>query len=535
MHIGTEHSVARVVRIGERFAQLRLASPVVAARGDRVILRGETTLGGGTVLDPHPPRHRDEGRLAQLERGDIAATISAPVLLDSLRFVVTGELDGLERAGPWIYSAAWLAELEAELRTQIALADEIDPGVPIPAEPWAGEIVPRVPFERRGSKLYLPGAVPTLGGRAADAMALEDELAAAGVRATKIDDDELARFLEANGRLVRLGDGYAIGADAFGVAADVLLTECRAANGITLARFRDLLSSGRRDAQLLLGGSTRTGSRAGKVRVACCGSGPLRARRLGDGASGGPPTVPARVGDAIVFGVQQVTLSTCAARSSSSPRQPWWPPRRRRPRPSTRRCSRRCAGDVPSGFRVDLDDTGVRTTPGDAGESGRSTRLQTVRAPDRIRHVPAGLVVSRRAQTSSGRSAAPAKLLAWIDLEWQKAGIAGQRRARAPIGTEAHIFWSPQGHAIVLWRHGHVFGGVLALGVGAIAHSLSRERRSAGSRRRWTSSLPLGLVLETNPVRDSRDGVDYPGLREAEVDPAVAGSGQRLVTAFVRV
>jgi selenocysteine-specific elongation factor len=112
--------------------------------------------------------------------------------------------------------------------------------------------VPRVPFDRRGSKLYLPGAVPTLGGRAADAMALEDELAAAGVRATKVDDDELARFLEANGRLVRLGGGYAIGADAFGVAADVLLAECRAANGITLARFRDLLGIGRRDAQLLL-------------------------------------------------------------------------------------------------------------------------------------------------------------------------------------------------------------------------------------------------------------------------------------------
>ena len=38
--------------LGDRFAQLRLASPVVAARGDRVILRGETTLGGGTRARP---------------------------------------------------------------------------------------------------------------------------------------------------------------------------------------------------------------------------------------------------------------------------------------------------------------------------------------------------------------------------------------------------------------------------------------------------------------------------------------------------
>jgi selenocysteine-specific elongation factor len=252
VHVGTAHCLARVVRLGERFAQLRLASPLVAARGDRVIFRGETTLGGGTVLDPLPPRHRDEARLDLFERGDIAATIAAPMRVDALRFVVDGELDGLERAGPWAYSAAWLADLEADIRRRIALADAIDPGIPIPVEPWAAEIVPRLPFERRGSKLYLPGAVPTLRGRAAEAAELENELAAAGVRATKVEDDELARFLEASGRLVRLADGYAIGTDAFEVAADVLLTECRAAGGISLARFRDLLGVGRRDAQLLL-------------------------------------------------------------------------------------------------------------------------------------------------------------------------------------------------------------------------------------------------------------------------------------------
>jgi selenocysteine-specific elongation factor len=67
-----------------------------------------------------------------------------------------------------------------------------------------------------------------------------------------VADDELARYLEARGRLVRLGDGYAIGADAFEVAQDVLLTECRAVGGISLARFRDLVGVGRRDAQLLL-------------------------------------------------------------------------------------------------------------------------------------------------------------------------------------------------------------------------------------------------------------------------------------------
>ncbi len=251
-HLGTAHCQARVVRLGEQFAQLRLASRVVAARGDRVILRGETTLGGATVVDPMPPRHRDEARVALLARGDVAATIDAPVRIDALRFVLDGELDGVERAGPWVFSAAWLAAYEADLRARIAAADPIDPGVPLPADAWADEVLPLLPLERRGSKLYLPGAVAKLAGREAEANALERQLASAGIRATKVADDELARFLEGQGRLVRLGDGYAIGVGAFDVAKDVLLTECRAEGGISLARFRDLVGTGRRDAQLLL-------------------------------------------------------------------------------------------------------------------------------------------------------------------------------------------------------------------------------------------------------------------------------------------
>jgi hypothetical protein len=253
VHLGTANSHARVVRLGERFAQLRLAAPLVAARGDRVIIRRETTLGGGTVVDPRPPRHRDERRVALLAAGDVASTIDAPIRVDSLRFVVDGELDGVEHAGSWVFSAAWLTRYESELRARIAAADPIDPGVPLPADPWADDILPLVPLERRGAKLYVPGATtPRLDGREHDAQTLEAELAAAGVRATKVDDEELARFLESSGRLVRLGDCYAIGADAYEVATDVLLTECLGAGEISLARFRDLVGTGRRDAQLIL-------------------------------------------------------------------------------------------------------------------------------------------------------------------------------------------------------------------------------------------------------------------------------------------
>jgi selenocysteine-specific elongation factor len=43
-----------------------------------------------------------------------------------------------------------------------------------------------------------------------------------------------------------------VGAAAYGRARHVVATECASAGEITLARFRDLLGVGRRDAQLLL-------------------------------------------------------------------------------------------------------------------------------------------------------------------------------------------------------------------------------------------------------------------------------------------
>ncbi len=189
-----------------------------------MILRGETTLGGGTVLDPAPPRHRDPERLAAVERGEV--TIHAPVLVDSLRHVLDDEPAGVERAGPWAFSRAWLAELEHELSARIAQADPIDPGVPPPSEPWAADVLPLLPFELRGAKLYAPGAVASLGAREAEAAELERELATAGLHATKVDDAELARFLEARGALVRLGPEHAVSAAAYESAKDALLDEC---------------------------------------------------------------------------------------------------------------------------------------------------------------------------------------------------------------------------------------------------------------------------------------------------------------------
>ena len=233
VHHGTSAVLGRVTRVGD-YAQLRLAVPIVAARGDRIVLRGGTTVGGGTVIDPVPPRHANKDRFERAAAGQ--QTVHEPVLV--------GE--------GWQYSDEWLAELHAELAKRLDDADPLDPGVDAPTQPWAKDVLARLPFERRGSKLYLPDRAPSLGDRAPAAAALQAELEAASPAAVKVEDVELARFLEREGKLVRLGDGYAISAAAYDRARTLVVEECESAGRIALARFRDLAGCGRRDAQLLL-------------------------------------------------------------------------------------------------------------------------------------------------------------------------------------------------------------------------------------------------------------------------------------------
>jgi selenocysteine-specific elongation factor len=247
VHHGTTATLARVVRVGERFVQLRLAEPLVAARGDHVVLRAGTTVGGGTVIDPAPPRHASGERMELVARGEIAATVHAPVREEDVARL--GSLDGLERADGWVFSRAWLEELRGDIDARLNGADPLDPGIAPPSEPWAASVLPLLGYERRGAKLYRPGATAELGAREAAAAALEAEL---GLEPVKVDDAALARFLEEQGRLVRVGDGFAVSRSAYDAARDALVTECEAAGRISLARFRDLLGVGRKTAQLLL-------------------------------------------------------------------------------------------------------------------------------------------------------------------------------------------------------------------------------------------------------------------------------------------
>src|SRR5262249_29710137 len=153
-----------------------------------------------------------------LEQGEVAATVHEPVPVDSIRHLVDGEPAGVQRAGEWVFSPAWLDELRADLNARLSRADPRDPGIDQPAAPWASAIVPLLGFERRGSRLYLPGTkAQAVGGEQ-----LLAEVDAASPNPVKVSDATLARLLEEEGKLVRVGDGFAISAALYERARSAL-------------------------------------------------------------------------------------------------------------------------------------------------------------------------------------------------------------------------------------------------------------------------------------------------------------------------
>jgi selenocysteine-specific elongation factor len=264
VHHGTSQTVARVVRVGERDAQLRLAAPVVAARGDRVVLRRHTTIGGATVLDPNPPRMIDVKRLELLETEDAAAIVQAivhaPVTgpgLQARGLLPPAELArglaAVRSAGDWYFADEWLNELRRRVSERLrerAAREPLDPGLPIGQlllnRPWANAVAPLLGLERRGGKAYLPGSAPSLGGKEEAAKRLEAELVEKGFG--KLGDQELGVFLEQAGRLYLVGDGFAVSPALYERGVETI----RKLDPITIAGFRDALDISRRVAQLLL-------------------------------------------------------------------------------------------------------------------------------------------------------------------------------------------------------------------------------------------------------------------------------------------
>ena len=149
---------ARACRARRRAVALSFGSrePLVAARGDRVVLRAATTVGGGRVIDPSPPRHASAERMERVERGAIAATVHEPVRAESLAPSRRARRRRAPTAG--CSRAAWLDELPAELERRIGGSlDPLDPGVPPPSEPWAAAVAPLLATRAARREALPPG------------------------------------------------------------------------------------------------------------------------------------------------------------------------------------------------------------------------------------------------------------------------------------------------------------------------------------------------------------------------------------------
>ena len=133
-----------------------------------------------------------------------------------------------------------------------AAADPLDPGVDRSDRAVGADVLPCFRSSAAAPSSTSPDGCRRSATARPTAAALEAELADAEPAAVEGRGRELARFLESEGRLVRLGDGYAVSRATYERARALVVEECERAGRISLARFRDLAGCGRRDAQLLL-------------------------------------------------------------------------------------------------------------------------------------------------------------------------------------------------------------------------------------------------------------------------------------------
>ncbi len=308
VHTGTAEVMARVSLLqGDAIApgdlawtHLRLAAPVAAAMGDRLVVRRPSpseTLAGGVVVDVQPirPRRRAE-TIAALERRTGATAVSRLLAsLDTPRTAAeAGERSGLDLGDRDAALAMALASGEV-----VALADafigrpayealathavrvceqahrraplrsgapreEVRTAVGLPPRRFSA-LVDRLVKEGRvidrGAALAAPGHVPRLSPdqegrwvRARAAMA-RDPLRPPTPAQLETEhglDRELIAALGERGDLVRIGTDAAFLPETVAAFADAVVGELAAARTITVARARDLTGSSRKHVLPLL-------------------------------------------------------------------------------------------------------------------------------------------------------------------------------------------------------------------------------------------------------------------------------------------
>lgn len=315
LHIGTAEAIGRAMVLGAEeigpgskgLVQLRLESPVVAARGDRFVLRFYSptrVLGGGVILDPLGTKHKrsDSAVLDRLRRAlkgdpedialDALSVCEAGLVKSEIARktgLAGGEVDsalnGLAREERIVeYAGRFLARtayegIAARVRSTLSSYHEVNPmRAGMPKEELRAQLGSRI--DQKGfqailalmaaggeaiaseATVRLSGHQPTLDQRQERiASGIESDYLESGVNPPLAPEIErkygaesraiLALMVE-RGTLVKIAQDIYMHRDALRCTEDALRGYLQSNGQMTVAQFRDLVGSSRKYAVPLL-------------------------------------------------------------------------------------------------------------------------------------------------------------------------------------------------------------------------------------------------------------------------------------------
>ncbi|MFA5801283.1 MAG: selenocysteine-specific translation elongation factor [Thermoleophilia bacterium] len=310
------------------YAQVRLKTKIVPAKGDRFILRSltpVTTIGGGVVIDTHPRKHGKGAevvrRLEILENGNAPEIVELLLAEASPGGMTFNELDARGQmvsgklaetlADPVIavkktsggeeifFSPLAAADFENRLLTTLEVTQKKSPADPsLPADEIAkllGMDAGERDFQTllasavengfaasKAQRYSLPSAEARLTEQQKAAMGkIAAGLSEAGMSPPSLVDlgrdagvsgndlKLLAKLLEENGRAVKLKPDLYFAPEPLEQARQAVIDRCQESGQITLAELRDLIGASRKFAQALLEYFDRKGvtRRDGDYRV----------------------------------------------------------------------------------------------------------------------------------------------------------------------------------------------------------------------------------------------------------------------------
>jgi selenocysteine-specific elongation factor len=316
LHMGTAKVTAKAILLdreqmnpGEStLVQIVLDSPLVAHRQDRFIIRSYspmTTIGGGVIIDPLPAKHRRHRKdvmqaLIDLESGEHSFLVRKLLELGCAKTKALEQASGLgrerirdhlailERAGQVILLGDQWAAAETACAWQRTLIETVRsfhrdktllPGIPhatlkamlpqtVSSKAFEGilqSLIDKQSLCLSGEWVACPDFKPEPNSRQlAGLQAIENTYRRYGVQAkgrvdmlneAGINDptvDDLLAYLFAKGILIRLTDDTFLHREAYDRSLELLKQHFGHKQTLTLAEFRDLIGSARKQSQALL-------------------------------------------------------------------------------------------------------------------------------------------------------------------------------------------------------------------------------------------------------------------------------------------